>query len=652
MGEWRSVLARVGRRSSLSLAILLLAVGTLFADEDFEREIRPILKTHCFSCHGFKAQKGKLNLERFVQTAQALSDLEIWQAVAAKVSEAEMPPRGKPPLGEKERASIARWLAGLIEKAEAAEPADPGPTFPRRITRREYRNAIRDLLKFEPDVESYLPEGRSMSGYDNQIGQLGFPPDLMERYLMLADSVVDGASWNLGNARDKEPINRWFKVREGENKLPARQAAEQNLRLLARMAFRRPADDLEIAVLLRIFDAARSVKKDFHSSQKHAIRAMFVMPQFLFRSERLPSDDRPAPVDDFELAARLASFLWSSVPDPELLDAAASGTLRRPEVLLEQVRRMMKDPRIARLASEFPEQWLFGRQQSHAIDTVRFPAYTPGLARAAGDELALCFAKLVKERRSVVELLDADYTFVNEDLAALYGMKGVKDTPELKMREVPVTDRRRGGLLGMAIVHQKTSMPSRTSPTNRGKWVLDALLGAPPPPPPPDVNNSVDGNGQDPDGRPLSLREKLELHGRQGTSCANCHLKMDPLGYALENFDPIGQFREKDGSQPVINTGKLPDGTELRGVESLKKVLLDRRDLFVRNLTRHLLIYALGRDLQTYDLPTVRRITQIVRAKDNRIDVLIEEIVSSYPFLHKRSPRPDEAAQGGEEKKP
>jgi hypothetical protein len=195
-------------------------------------------------------------------------------------------------------------------------------------------------------------------------------------------------------------------------------------------------------------------------------------------------------------------------------------------------------------------------------------------------------------------------------------------------------------------------MPSRTSPTNRGKWVLDSLWGTPPPPPPPDVNNSVDGKAQDPDGRPLTIREKLELHGRQGTSCANCHLKMDPLGYALENFDPIGQWRDKDGSRPVLNTGKLPDGTELQGLESLKKVLLERKDVFVRNLTRQLLVYALGRDLETYDLPTVRRITEAVRAKDNRVDVLIEEIVLSYPFLHKRAPRPLEGAPGREEKKP
>jgi hypothetical protein len=217
---------------------------------------------------------------------------------------------------------------------------------------------------------------------------------------------------------------------------------------------------------------------------------------------------------------------------------------------------------------------------------------------------------------------------------------------------VKLTDRRRGGLLGMAIAHQKTSMPSRTSPTNRGKWVLDALLGTPPPPPPPEVNNSVDGNAQNPEGRPLTLREKLDQHGKQGTSCANCHLKMDPIGYAMENFDPIGRWRDKDGSQPAESTGKLPDGTELKGVESLKKVLLERKDMFVRNLVEHLLTYALGRDLQAYDLPTVRRITTAVAENKYRADVLVEEIVLSYPFLHKRAPRADEMARGHEEKKP
>jgi hypothetical protein len=635
--------------------LLLCSSATVRAQEEFGREIRPILKTHCFSCHGSQSQKGKLDLERYLQLSQVVNDIKTWQAVAEKVGEGAMPPRDKPQLGEKERALLVGWVSRLVKQVETAEPTDPGPSFPRRITRREYRNAVRDLLHFEADVESYLPEARSQSGYDNQIGQLTFPPELLEKYLLLADSVVEGASWNLGNIRNKEPINRWHKVWEGENKLTARQAAEQNLRNLARLAFRRLPDDREVELLLKPFDRSREVRKDFFHNQRYAIKALLVMPQFLYRVESLPADEKPVAVDDYELAGRLAAFLWSSVPDPELMDVAAAGDLHKPDVLREQVRRMLKDPRGSRLAAEFPEQWLFGRQQTHLLDQVKFPDYTPGLAKASSDELTHVFAKLIREQRGLIELIDADYTFVNEDLANLYGIKGIKDAPEIKnrkMQEVKLTDRRRGGLLGMAIAHQKTSMPSRTSPTNRGKWVLDALLGTPPLPPPPEVNNSVDGNAQDPEGRPLTLREKLDQHGKQGTSCANCHLKMDPLGYALENFDPIGRWRDKDGSQPVQNTGKLPDGTELNGIESLKQVLLQRKNMFVRNLVGHLLTYALGRDLQAYDLPTVRRITTAVTEKQYRADVLIEEIVLSYPFLHKRAPRGDEIARGTEEKKP
>lgn len=640
---------KLPRRTFWGAILLLLGCASLHAEEDFAREIRPILKAQCFSCHGSQSQKGKLDLERYLQLSQVMNDIKTWQTVAEKIEAGAMPPRGKPPLSDKDRARIIGWIAQMVKQVESAEPADPGPSFPRRLTRREYRNAVRDLFQFEADVESYLPEAHSQSGYDNQVSQLTFPPDLLEKYLMLADSVVEGASWNLGNLRTKEPINRWHKVWEGENKLTARQAAEQNLRLLARLAFRRPPDDKELQLLLKPFDRARAVRPDFFHNQRYAIKALLVMPQFLYRAEALPAGEKPVPVEDHELAGRLAAFLWSSLPDPELLDAAAAGNLHKPEVLRQQVRRMLKDPRGSRLAAEFPEQWLFGRQQTHALDTVRFPEYTPALAKASSEELALVFAKLIREQRSLLDLLDADYTFVNEDLAAVYGIKDVKDRP---MREVKLADRRRGGLLGMAIVHQKTSMPSRTSPTNRGKWVLDALLGTPPPPPPPDVNNSVDGNARDPEGRPLTVREKLAQHGKQGTSCANCHLKMDPIGFALENFDPIGRFRDKDGNRPVENTGKLPDGTELEGVESLKQVLLQRKELFVRNLIEHLLTYALGRDLQAYDLPTVRRITNAVTAAHYRADVLIEEIVLSYPFLHKRAPRHVEMVRGQEEKKP
>ena len=205
-------------------------------------------------------------------------------------------------------------------------------------------------------------------------------------------------------------------------------------------------------------------------------------------------------------------------------------------------------------------------------------------------------------------MLDSDYSYLNEDLAALYGVKGVTGPA---LRKVALGDRRRGGLVGMAIAMQKTSMPNRTSPTIRGKWVLDSLLGQPPPPPPDDVNNAdVDSKKPNPDGKVLSFREKLDLHARTGSACVNCHRKIDPIGFSLENFDPLGRYRDKLNGRPVFNSGQLPDGTKLQGVESVKKVLLARQDMFLRNLVQHLLTYALGRDLQSVDLPTVHRITQ------------------------------------------
>ena len=302
---------------------------------------------------------------------------------------------------------------------------------------------------------------------------------------------------------------------------------------------------------------------------------------------------------------------------------------------------MLKDPKIRRLADDFPPQWLFGRLARHTIDRVLFPDYTPALAKAADDELAATFEALVKEGRSVLELLDADSTFVNEELAAVYGIKGVAGN---ELRKVALTDRKRGGLVGMAVVLQKTSMPNRSSPTIRGKWVLDSILGNPPPPPPPTVNTSVDSSAPAEDGRILSFREKLDLHAKQGSSCAGCHRKIDPLGFALEDFNPLGQFRETDNGRPVDNTGRLPGGPELKGVASVKAVLLERKDQFLRNLVEHLLTYALGRELGPHDLPTIRRVADAVKARGYRADALIEEVATSYPCLYKRAARESEAS--------
>lgn len=629
-------------RGLLVVMLLLVTSSPLKADEDFQRDIVPILQARCVRCHGSEKKKGDFDAEGYRQMSQVVADLKQWRQVGEVVASGKMPPKGQPPLDAGQREQVARWLKETIQQAESATPVDPGPTFPRRITRREYREIIKDLFDADADVETYLPEARSASGYDNQVAQLAVPPELLERYLLLAERVLDRFYGNVYNTRQKEPIKSWFLAWEGEEKRPARAAAELDLRALAKLAFRRPPEDQEIAALMKLFETAYVEKKGFHESLRFAIKGLLVSPQFLFRVESLPDDDEPKPVDDFELASRLSFFLWSSLPDQELLNLAAGNELHKPEVLRGQVQRMVKHAKIRGLAAHFPPQWLFGRLANHPLDPVLFPDYTPGLVRSAAEELSVYFQKLIQEQKSVVELLDSDYTYINEDLAGIYG---VKDITGPALQRVKLTNRRRGGLVGMAIAMQRTSMPNRTSPTIRGKWVLDSLLGEPPAPPPPTVDNSVvDSKKPSPDGTILGFRDRLNLHAEQGSSCGGCHRKIDPLGYSLENYDPLGRFREKENDRPVFNSGKLPDGTDLQGVESVKDVLLERKEPFLRNLVEHMLVYALGRDLQTCDLPTVRLITDAVKTRNYRADVLIEEIVLSYPFLHKRAPRPSETA--------
>ena len=634
--------------------IALLSSLGIARGQDFDREIRPIFAAHCFRCHGKDKPKGGIDLTRYTREPDVVADLKTWRGIGEAVSEAVMPPAGEPELGEDDRERVARWLGAAVMHAEEATPSDPGPGIPRRVTRREYRNMVRDLFGVSVDVESYLPDARSAAGYDNEAAQLSVPPDLLEKYLLLAERVVDAAFPNIYNSRRQEPIKGWFAAWEGEplveggkKGVTARVAAELDLRRLARLAYRRPAEEGEVAILLKLFDGAYADKKSFHEGLRFAVKGLLLAPQFLYRTEVPPGDETPILAEDFELASRLSFFLWSSLPDAELLRLAEAGELRRPGVLRAQARRMMKDPKARALATDFPPQWLFGRLARHTLDRVLFPDYTPALAKSAEDELATFFQTLVKDGRSVIELLDADYTFANEELAGVYGLKGVAGK---ELRRVPIDDRRRGGLLGMAVVLQKTSMPNRTSPTIRGKWVLDSILGTPPPPPPSTVNTAVDAAGLAEDGRVLSFREKLALHAKQGSACGECHRKIDPLGFALEDFSPLGQLRVTEDGKPVDNTGRLAGGPELKGAASVKAVLLDRKDRFLRNLVVQLLTYALGRELGPYDLPTVRRVADAVKAGQYRADLLIEEVAVSYPCLHKRAPREAEAPQPTEGK--
>jgi hypothetical protein len=404
---------------------------------------------------------------------------------------------------------------------------------------------------------------------------------------------------------------------------------------LARRAFRRTVTDVDVKPLLAFYQRGRA-EGDFDLGIEKALTAMLVSPNFLFRVEHDPKDSAPGSVfriGDFALASRLSFFLWSSIPDDQLLDLAEQGKLKDSAVLQQQVRRMLDDPKSQALVDNFAGQWLYLRKlQISRPDPDVFPEFDDSLRQAFRTETSLFFQNVLREDRSVLELLDANYTYLNQRLAEHYGIPNVYGP---QFRKVTMTDPNRGGLLGQGSILTVTSYPNRTSVVQRGKWILENLLGTPPPPPPQVVPELIP-HGKD--GRQLTMREQMVQH-RADPVCASCHSRMDPLGFALENYDGVGRWRDKDAGNAIDASGKLPDGSTFVGPAGLKKILITKdRDEFINTATEKLLLYALGRGLEYYDQPAVRAISREAGKDDYRMSALIAAIVKSTPFEMRRTP--------------
>jgi hypothetical protein len=409
--------------------------------------------------------------------------------------------------------------------------------------------------------------------------------------------------------------------------------AEKSISGLARRAYRRPivADDLPPLLALYRRGAQSG---GFEAGVRLALQKILVSPEFIFRMEFDPPDAAPGSVhriSDVELASRLSFFLWSSIPDDELLAVAERGGLSDASVLEGQYRRMLADPRSRALVKNFSGQWLFLRNIARIQpDPAAFPNFDENLRQALAQETELLIESTLRENRSVADLLNTDYTFVNQRLAEHYGIAGIYGNA---FRRVAVSDPKRQGLLGQASILTVTSYPNRTAPTIRGKWVLEQLLGTPPPPPPPNVPSLKD----DASTKTMTMRARMEEH-RASPQCSVCHRLMDPVGFSLENFDGLGRWRDSTGpgTGPIDSSGVLPDGTKFDGPEGLREVLLSKRDLFVETFTERLLTYALGRGLEQYDSPVVRKITREAAADDQRWSSIILGIIKSAPFQMRR----------------
>ena len=578
------------------LLALLLAV-----QDDFAQRVVPMVKKYCVSCHGPEKKKGDLDLSVFLTQNDALQKPEIWKLAVEKVNAFEMPPKGKPEPSHDDKAFLNQWFGRLpkakIDCSQLASDRNTrfykGYVMSRRLNRAEIEHTIRDLLGPGPKID--LPsDGSGGEGFDTNGDTLFSSPILVEKIVDASERVVADA------------------LKRGRIELAP----------FMRRAWRRPVSAEEVARLQPL------VKRD--PSLKLALTAVLASPHFLFLVEPEPEKEGVIPLGPHPLAARLSYFLWSSMPDEALSWRADGRDLAHPESVREEVRRMSRDPRSRALGEQFALQWLELDPLGQTIkpDPKKFPEFDDALAADMKEEVVRLFHEIVREDRSLLELLDARHTWVNERLAKLYGIPGVKG-PEMRRVELP--DASRGGLLGMAAVHAVSSFPFRTSPVLRGKWILESLLGSKVPPPPPDAGTL---SKVGPETTAQTLRQRLEKH-RTKPDCAACHNRMDPLGFGLENFDVLGRWRTSDNGHPVDVQGTLPSGETFEGAEGLKRVILKRKDEVMRHLAKKMLGYALGRQLNKFDDCVVDEAMKALKANNYRASALIETIALSYPFRHR-----------------
>ncbi|MFN0126591.1 MAG: DUF1592 domain-containing protein [Verrucomicrobiales bacterium] len=603
---------------------LLLATSSPAESSDaklaFEKGVVPFVNTYCVECHGSKKSKAGLNLETPLANPASASAMRLWKQALSHVKTHDMPPEEADKLPTDEE---RRQFHDAISQIKYLSPKDPGLFVIRRLTKIELGNTLRDLLGADPKIAEALPDEDAGEGYLNR-----FSPLQSEQYLEIANNALLPGSLN---PEVQKQLFGDMPAPETDPRAAARGAA----RSLARQAYRRPPSEEEVELLLQVFDLARENGREYRDALLLMLKAVLVSPQFLFITPAGEPEAGQAivPLDDYQLASRLSYFLWATMPDAGLSALADAGKLRDPAVLKEQVTRMLGDPRSRALFDGFGMQWLrLHELKNRVFDDAKFPEMTPGMRAAMLDEVRLFFESVMRENQSVVRFVDSDYTFLNETLASFYGLQSAVTGPE--MRKVALTDANRGGVLGMSAVLAATSHPNRTSLVKRGVWVLEQLLGEHVPPAPPNVPELESQNPKDVE--KLTLRQRTALH-QADVACANCHKLLDPIGFGLENFDAIGRWRERDDTGGVIDAAaELPGGEKFASPRELKAILAARKGDLARNLTEKMLAFALCRRLEGYDEIVVDNLMENIKLDDYRMHTLVSEIVTSYPFMHRR----------------
>ncbi len=596
----------------------------------FEGHVVPFLSRFCTKCHGEEEQEGDIALDEFPDFKATLEDRELWELVATQLKKKKMPPENSSQPSGKEVQAIVGWVDAAVLGKKAGDSLDPGRVTIRRLNNTEYNNTIRDLVGLDLKPAKDFPADEIGYGFDNIGDILSIPPLLMEKYIATAEKIVEEV-WKNKEAKDK------IYFRQPKRKTDYRAAARAMLSKFARRAFRRPMTTSEYTNLYKLITLALKEEDDFELGIKLALQAILSSPHFLFRVEIDSKPDDPTEIhaiSDYELASRLSYFLWSTMPDDELLDLAKKRQLGRRSTLRKQALRMLQDEKAQGMVESFASLWLGVRQlQNASPDFDSYPNFNDDLRLAMEKETQLFFTEIMKKDLSVLLFINSDFTFLNEKLANHYGIEGVTGD---QFRKVQIDDGRRGGVLTQGTVLTITSNPTRTSPVKRGKWILEEILGSPPPPPPPGADSLDEEKVESGE---LTLRDSLKKH-REDPKCATCHEKMDTLGLAFENFDGVGGWRRFEGNSLIDAQGTLPDGRSFKSVAELKDILLKNYSHdFCRCLVEKMLTFALGRGIEYSDMDEVERIARNLARNDYKFSELILQIVQSDLFLKRRGER-------------
>ena len=649
------------------------------------KEVQPLLAKYCYNCHGDKPKvKGKVNLKALAARSDFLKNVKVSRLGAEAVGYGEMPPEDEKQPSSDERKKIASFLYGVVDEYAKANTTME-PVVMRRFNRYEYNNAVRDLLQlrgdiyalpekvvrgnkyFNPasgvlpnkvrvsnrtlgknqvelqilkDVDPFAVDLQAEHGFNNQGEQLSTSTILLESLLKLGRSIVnspqfDGYSglWNSFFKEDGKPV-------------------KERLKPFLEQAFRGPVSEATLERYATYHDKEKGRTKSYTQAMKNVVAAVLSSPKFLYLVENKQDADERTQVNDYELAQRLALFLWSSIPDEELMNAARRGELRNNEAIDKQVRRMLLDRRSRALSENFARQWLRLDQLVTAVpDFDRFEEYYArigceqwkfGLQTMV--EPLLLFESIQVEDRSIMLLIDSNYAYRSNELQAWYtnpknpfGNKQNRNRFNTKIQDFSrrtLNRRREGGIITTAAILTMTSTPLRTSPIKRGAWVATVIFNDPPPPPP-DVVPEIEEDDAAIAASGLTIRQRLKEHA-SNQSCASCHAKIDHLGFVLESYDPVGRWRDKyAGGLPVDASGKLFGEDEFKNIVEFKDAILARPEEFMRGFSEHLLSYALGRELKVTDKPAIDRITRKVMADHGRFSTVVVEIAKSLPFRNK-----------------